>query len=493
MKNIGILYLNDKTVYIDNKGNKMKKFKSIINNLECLVKTKRENLHQTYCIIDDVNNIVLEYLDDVTDDYSKILDKISLLNWSMKFNRNFNIDIFNVDDFIKTDLTPNRTDFLNKIIISIDPTGCNDIDDAIHIDFKNNIEIYVHISDPTSYFNINSELDKELQNRISSIYIDKTHHMFPEILSTDIISLKKGKIKRAYTFKITFDTNNIDDISTHIKTNKDLINFNFEFIKTNIIVQDNLSYDNFEKMLDNKYYNDMYQIGKQILDGLNISYKEYDSHKMIEAYMLLCNICASKNCIFKRANVQKNITKFTQYNKFNQSIAEYTLEDKKHCGIGNLYYTHFTSPIRRYADMIVHRILYYGNNDGKSKFNNINSIINNINNTNKMYKKVYNIYNLLNLIGNSNEIETNGNICDIENNNLKIIINNRILYINIFDNRLIKNDIVNIYTNDNLMKIIYNDKEKEYKIGDNIEIKIYFIKNNINPFKIVIKDIDFFI
>jgi exosome complex exonuclease DIS3/RRP44 len=482
MKNIGILYLNDKTVYIDNKGNKMKKFKSIINNIECLVKTKRENLHQTYCIIDS-NNIVLEYLDDISDDYSKIIDKISLLNWSMKFNRNFKID-----DIIKIDLTPNRTDFLNNEIISIDPDGCNDIDDAIHIDFKNNIEIYVHISDPTSYFEINSDIDKELQNRISSVYIDKTHHMLPEVLSTDIISLKKGKLRRAYTFKIIFDTNNINDIMTLIKTNKDLINFNFEFIKTNIIVKENLSYDNFEKMLDNKYYYDIYQIGKQILDGLNMFYTDYDSHKMIEAYMLLCNICASKNCILKRTNYQKNIL---LENRFNQSMAEYTLEDKKHFGIGNLYYTHFTSPIRRYADMIVHRILY---NKLDIKLDiKLDNIVNNINNTNKMYKKVYNIYNLLILMGNLNEIEINGNICDIEKNNLKIIINNRILYINIFDNRLIKNDIINIYTNDNSMKIIYNDKEKEYKIGDNIEIKIYFIKNNINPFKIVIKDIDFFI
>lgn len=38
--------------------------------------------------------------------------------------------------------------------------------------------------------------------------------------------------------------------------------------------------------------------------------------------------------------------------------AEYTTENIGHFGLGFDYYTHFTSPIRRYADVLVHRILF---------------------------------------------------------------------------------------------------------------------------------------
>ena len=37
--------------------------------------------------------------------------------------------------------------------------------------------------------------------------------------------------------------------------------------------------------------------------------------------------------------------------------AVYTSEDKKHFGLSFQHYTHFTSPIRRYPDIMVHRLL----------------------------------------------------------------------------------------------------------------------------------------
>jgi VacB/RNase II family 3'-5' exoribonuclease len=49
--------------------------------------------------------------------------------------------------------------------------------------------------------------------------------------------------------------------------------------------------------------------------------------------------------------------------------AEYSINNIGHYGLGFKFYTHFTSPIRRYADLIVHRLLNeYGNSKNKLSY-----------------------------------------------------------------------------------------------------------------------------
>lgn len=235
-----------------------------------------------------------------------------------------------------------------------------------------------------------------------------------------------------------------------------------------------MSYEQFTSEINHdEYYKKIYDIGFKLYSSLHLK-EEYDSHKMIEAYMILCNICASNKCKIKRATINDSESIYN-------SITEYVLEEKEHKLIG-FQYTHFTSPIRRYVDIIVHRLIY--NSDSYNSTDLIN-LVENINYKNKILKKVYNIYNLLNLMGDYNEIDIKAKIVYIENNNIKLICNNKILNVYI-DNRLINNQIINIKYDKESIKIIYNENQKIYKMNDEVELKIYFLKNELNPFKIVL-------
>jgi hypothetical protein len=501
----GILYLDDKRTNIDSKGNLFKKFKSFYNpSEELLIKTKKQEMHRTFCIINTNDNSINEYINcDKFNDF--IYEKMGTTNWSMKINnlinKNNKINKINkINDYL-TDITPNRINY-DANIISIDPDGCIDIDDAISyklIDDK--IEIGIHIADPSSYIDLKSELGKELINRCESIYLNKTNHMIPESLGIEYISLKKNKVCRAYSLIINFNTNNINNISECIQNKQ----YEYKFIKTNIIISENLSYDNFEKQLNNIYYKNLYDIGIQIFNGLNISVDkfDYDSHKMIEGYMLLCNHFASNHTSIKRINtIKKNNNQlnnsnnnkqlYNHYQNCLQNTATYSFEDKIHEGIG-LKYTHFTSPMRRYIDFLNHIIIYNNfnnqNNDDIYDVININQI-NQINKIHSYYKKIYNLRNIDNLLGNNQFITKDGIIVFIENNNLRILIDKILINIRIFDNKLIENKIIEILEqNETYIIFRYRNKEIKFELFQDINIKIYRNKLEINQFKFIINDI----
>lgn len=77
-------------------------------------------------------------------------------------------------------------------IFSVDPPGCQDIDDAMHAKVLPNgdIEVGVHIADVTYFVPHNSSLDKEAQIRGTTFYlVDRRFDMLPSLLSSVLCSL----------------------------------------------------------------------------------------------------------------------------------------------------------------------------------------------------------------------------------------------------------------------------------------------------------------
>lgn len=99
-----------------------------------------------------------------------------------------------------------RRDFRDTLTFTIDPADAKDFDDAIS--FKKlsdgNYEIGVHIADVSYYVRPGSILDKEAQERGTSVYlVDRTVPMLPEKLSNRMCSLRPNEDK--LTFSAVFE------------------------------------------------------------------------------------------------------------------------------------------------------------------------------------------------------------------------------------------------------------------------------------------------
>eukprot|EP00536_Pseudo-nitzschia_multiseries_P002649 jgi/Psemu1/251888/estExt_Genewise1Plus.C_350138 len=77
-------------------------------------------------------------------------------------------------------------------IFSVDPVGCQDIDDTFHVHLLPNgdVEVGVHIADVTHFLSHESPLDKEARKRATTFYlVDRRFDMLPSVLSSDLCSL----------------------------------------------------------------------------------------------------------------------------------------------------------------------------------------------------------------------------------------------------------------------------------------------------------------
>ncbi|MDD7454803.1 MAG: RNB domain-containing ribonuclease [Bacteroidales bacterium] len=122
----------------------------------------------------------------------------------------FEPEVENAADAISDEITENdlkgRRDFRDTLTFTIDPADAKDFDDAIS--FKKlddgNYEIGVHIADVSYYVRPGTILDKEAQERGTSVYlVDRTVPMLPEKLSNRMCSLRPNEDK--LTFSAVFE------------------------------------------------------------------------------------------------------------------------------------------------------------------------------------------------------------------------------------------------------------------------------------------------
>lgn len=471
----GILYLNSKTTYgftkskvplrkfkITMKGYKSENIyiatrkKMACNNVYGVVKKNKDNKYNLVCIIGNVGDPKAE--EKFIKYYYQINHK-KIQNYSQS-------DI---------DLTPNRIDLIHLNTFSIDPLDCEDIDDLLSINKleKNIFEIGIHIADVSSYIEEGSELDNIIKDRCETVYMPNYRIDMLPVNYVNECSLNMGEEKRAFSILIKYDSylNKVISIS---------------HTKSMIINKNKISYEEAEENMksDNDLEN-LYNIGKLIYNK-NDSSKDkdnYDMHKMVEIFMIMANTYVGNTIKNYKNAIIRTQDKFTNnfidndkfndinkiMNKLNMERAKYVYsadsEHNNHFMLGIDNYTHFTSPIRRYADILTHRLLYWK----ETKYDNICDDLNlkhkNLVSAYRDLERLKRIYELKDI----NDI-VDGYIININDNKIRVYIPNYNIegYCKLFSNKI--RHLIS-YSSDN-NNISFNNGETKLSIGDTIRVKI---------------------
>jgi exosome complex exonuclease DIS3/RRP44 len=355
------------------------------------------------------------------------------------------------DSPIFADITNGRLDLRDQLICSIDPPGCTDIDDALHVRLlpNGNYQLGVHIADVSHYVKEGSFMDREARKRGNTIYlVDKRIDMLPRELGEDLCSINSNVDR--YAFSVLWEVTPPNDVGAETANDEDDglgVKFvDVSFHKTVIRSRANLSYGDAQYRIDDHSQQDQLTQNLRVLnkiakvlkkrriakgalslaspqvrfikdesthDPIDLEmYESKEANSLVEEYMLLANVAVAEQITkffpafallrrhpppnqakfdalsvsMKRFNVkldtssskrlseslEENVGKSDDpfFNKLLRIMVTRCMNTAKyfssgaltpsqfhHYGLAAPIYTHFTSPIRRYADVVVHRLL----------------------------------------------------------------------------------------------------------------------------------------
>lgn len=231
---------------------------------------------------------------------------------------------------------------LEGFTFNIDPSGCKDIDDCLTIQQEGEVTtLYITIADLTEIVQEGTDLDTLAQRQGSTLYSpegEAVAPMLPRWISEEKASLVAGEVRRGLSLSLTWN-------------GKDLTIG--KFIPT--LLCNAVSYS-YESVYENK---DVCKTLTEIASHLQGSPCE-DSHKWIEHMMVLYNKEVAKLFLEKNVGLLRKLDGMST-KRLEQKAAEYCfpVKEARHAAFQNSHYTHATSPIRRYADMVAQRFLTY--------------------------------------------------------------------------------------------------------------------------------------
>lgn len=323
---------------------------------------------------------------------------------------------------------PNRLDLTNDCIYTIDPEDAKDHDDAISVTRRDHgYRLAVHIADVSHFVREGTPLDTEAFQRGNSVYLPgMVIPMLPELLSSDLCSLREDRRRFAFSIFIDYDpkgkalgwelartliqsrasltyeevqqffdsgavTSKIRPVSENLLVARELA----RLLHQRRLADGSLDFDLPEAKIILGSDGEVIELGHRV---------RLESHRLIEEFMLAANRAVALE-VFRNAQpflyrvhdrpdmekleafsllmarlghkfpVSKQMRP-TQFSRFLAQVADspeaefinelllrsmqkavYQQKNIGHFGLAFSHYTHFTSPIRRYPDLMVHRLL----------------------------------------------------------------------------------------------------------------------------------------
>lgn len=305
----------------------------------------------------------------------------------------------------------NRVDLTQQNTITIDGAKTNLFDDAFYIlELPNgNYKLYIHIVDIPSYIKKTSNINSEAYLRGETLYLqDCNVPMIPDEITTFMCSLNKNSIKNAITYEINLDSNFDfigNNILDYLKIYKSLICIkeNYSYQWADRLIKDendnNILFDAYlitDKLKRENASKEIYRNIQNRLDRLNYSVEPKESTlnnlsaSIIQELMILVNHLTAEYFTqidmpfmyrnSKRLSKEELNDKLKMYydyinsnklhlNELNCSnvrniadilsrTAYYSIDNEGHFGLNMNTYSHSSSPMRRYADIISQRLIY---------------------------------------------------------------------------------------------------------------------------------------
>ena len=312
--------------------------------------------------------------------------------------------------------TGDREDLRDLPIITIDPADARDHDDALYAapaKSGNGWDAVIAIADVSYYVRPGTALDKEARKRGNSVYFpDRVVPMLPEVLSAGACSLKEGEDRAALVCHVHISP---EGQLSNWRFTRAVIR-----VKANIAYEEAADYGGLEALWDAwralfkarqarepleldipERRVEVDAAGRVVSIGVR---ERLDAHRLVEDYMIAANVAAAKALEKKRAPIvyrahetptKEKVDSLREYLKSlgvpfakgqvirpalftrmldaltdpilreqvstevlrSQMQAYYTPDNLGHFGLSLASYAHFTSPIRRYSDTLVHRSL----------------------------------------------------------------------------------------------------------------------------------------
>ena len=314
------------------------------------------------------------------------------------------------------DIGDGREDLRRLPTVTIDGEDAKDFDDAVSVERtdRDGYRLWVHIADVTHYVRPGSELDTEALRRANSVYLPgMVAPMLPEVLSNGVCSLKPGVERAAVTVALEVEASGeVKSSKAFRSTIRSDARLTYEgvdaFLRDEGQIEQpetvRVAYEFSRKLKTRAAVRGKLELGGREPeyeldpDGVPISSsvrRSTPARELIEELMVLVNQEVARMIRGRTGGVfrvhprpdEEDLEKLTERlaaigvqaeptpenlgtisQKSKSDVVNYLIlrsiprafyapSSPGHYGLALEDYTHFTSPIRRYADVLVHRAL----------------------------------------------------------------------------------------------------------------------------------------